>query len=364
MYIPIVPKLQPDELLFSWLHHNICGATYRVIARNFITDGERCECKNHISEQQARSRIEASGEFQLVDFRSTCEPITIRHLGCGRSFSWNYHKFLQVPRCKLCFPKQQTQDQFTCKMAEIVGQEYTLVGPYIDHSTKVLIRHENCGGIQEYLPWYFLDGMRCKHCTPRYTDAQLSALVDEISMGRYIWKGHKSRNIDMVLDTKSKTIKYLSTTKIIQELTRPTPSLILPLSDRMFPFVQTTTISAKILTWLKTHYAQGELISLEDIRMDGVVYSQIKRAIQSLTNRGELIRIAFGIVAFPGTVATPEEVMVHKYLVRNGKRIGYLLSDSFAYELGLQATRPERIGIVTNVESEKHGRNRSIMTTR
>lgn len=343
------------------LHHNTCGSTYKIRARNFIIENARCECEYMISEEQARTAIESFGEFELLTFESTSAPVQIRHLKCKRAFSWNYYGFLQHPWCKLCSPSVSGQDMFIREMKELVGNEYTLMDNYVDRTSKVRMRHNQCNCTHEYLPARFLDGGRCSKCTPEYTRAEFARVVREISLGRYVWNGPKTNNLEIVLDTATGDEKYLSQARILQELMRPTPSPILPLKEKNLNVALPVTNAESVFAWLCEHYTQSELISLEDIKIDGLSYAVTKNAAQTLVEDGKLIRVTSGLFSFPNFTFSPYEIMAHKYLIRNGKRIGYLKDHSFAYELGLREKMPQRISIATNQESQRHGRSRTFL---
>ena len=345
------------------IHHITCGKTKEMLARNYIIENMRCECENRIPEEQARNAIETAGngEFELISYEGSSKPIQLRHLKCRRFFCWDYHSFLKKPGCRLCNPRVSNQEMFVREIRNLVGNEYTLIGNYVDRTTKVGIRHNRCYHTQEYLPTRFLDGARCSRCTPEFQSGEIERIVREISFGRYIWGGHKTANLEIVKDTQTGTEKYMTRQRILQELLRPTPSPILPLKKRnenvAMPVIQMDTV----YEWIRSRYSYDDLISLEDIKIEGINYQCIKNATRDLVSEGKFQRIDPGIFSFLGRDFTPEEVLVHRYLVRNGKRIGFLTDHSFAYELGLRDEKPARIGLVTNVESLRHGRNRTFM---
>ena len=343
------------------VHHTACGRSWKMRARSFVIEHARCECEYMVSEAQARKAIEYSGEFVMESFISASNPVTIRHLNCGKSFEWNYHKFLRHPWCKVCNPRLSTKDIFIREIKELTGDDYTLEGEYVDRTTKVRIRHNRCNHSREYIPSHFLDGARCKKCTPEYTRTELERVVREVSLGKYVWAGSKTNNLEIALDTETGEEKYLSQQKILQELLRPTPSPILPLKERNLNVPLPTTQADTVLQWLRSHYEETELISLEDIEIDGFDYTTVKNATKTLVAKGDLIRVTPGIFSFSEEHFTPHEVMTHKYLIRNGNRIGFLTDHSFAYDLGLCSEKPDRIGIVTNQESQQHGRSRMFL---
>jgi hypothetical protein len=343
------------------VHHSICSKNQRIRARSFIIENTRCECEHMISEEQARASIEYSGEFKVEAFESTSIPVRIRHMVCGHTFSWNYHKFLQYPWCKICNPRIPTQETFIQEIENLVGDEYILEGEYVNRTSTVQIRHNRCGCVQTYRPSRFLDGARCSKCTTEYTKTELERVVREISLGKYLCVGPKTKNLETVKDTDTGVEKYMSQQRILQELMRPTPSPILPLKRRNLNIAMPTTQEKSLFTWLCNHYSQNDMIFLEDIQIDGLDYNIIKNAMQEFVESKKLKRIAPGIFSFHDTTFTPHETIIHKYMLRNGKRIGFLTNHSFAYDLGLSDEKPKRISIVTNKESQQHGRNRTFL---
>lgn len=281
------------------VRHKQCGEAYQVRARAFLLEHARCECEYQISETQARESIEASGEFKLIKFTSTTEPVAIKHVECGRTFEWNYYKFLKQPWCKLCKPRIRTEDMFVHEIHDLTGDEYTLVGPYVDKDTKVEIRHNKCGSTHKYLPHSFLRGTRCTMCR--------------------------------------------KTTREEKKLRKPKAN--------------TTAI---VWEWIERMYSKGSLIFLEDLAVGDLEYGQKKDAIQKLVRDENLVRLEPGIYSFPDDKFSPMDIVHAKYILRNGKHIGYLTGESFAYEVGLRDDPAKRIGLISNKESLLHGRNRTI----
>lgn len=60
--------------------------------------------------------------------------------------------------------RQKTHEEFVEEVYKLVGDEYTIIGKYINAKTKILMRHNICG-----YEWYnnlcnFLSGTRCPEC--------------------------------------------------------------------------------------------------------------------------------------------------------------------------------------------------------
>jgi len=348
------------------VRHTDSGTVFSVKARSFIDEGARGELSRKVTEKEAREAIERTGEFELVSFTNTNEPVLIRHKACGRTFAWNYHKFLKEPWCKVCRPRVRTEETFRQEIRDLTGDEYTLAGPYLDKDHKVMIRHNTCGREQAYWPHAFLDGQRCRFCTREVTDEALASCLEETSCGRYVFRKRETRNLVLVEDTKTGEKKRLSTAKIMQELKRPTPSPVLPMDEKQDVPRLPLTRSDRVSGWIREHYQHGELIHLDDLKVPGLAYQNIKAEMNRQTKAGALIGAAPGIYRYPEDSFTPEEIMESRFLLRNGQRIGFLSDASFAYTLGLLEEKPDRINLVTNKEAatNQHGRRVSYLGLR
>lgn len=54
---------------------------------------------------------------------------------------------------------------FKEKVFYLVGNEYEVIGDYINNKTKILMRHNNCGNEYEVSPTNFIQGKRCPICS-------------------------------------------------------------------------------------------------------------------------------------------------------------------------------------------------------
>jgi len=61
--------------------------------------------------------------------------------------------------------KKKTQEEFEKEVYNLVGNEYTVLGKYIDALKKILIRHNNCNYEWNVQPSNFLEGQRCPVCS-------------------------------------------------------------------------------------------------------------------------------------------------------------------------------------------------------
>lgn len=125
--------------------------------------------------ENVKTFIESDNEYQLLtdekDYQNSKTILSVKHLTCGNIFNVRGHHFVNDNnRCPKCnknkyFCKRVSQEEFTDKVQEIVGDEYIVVGTYINNSTKIDLLHTECGEIYSVTPKHFLHtGCRCTNC--------------------------------------------------------------------------------------------------------------------------------------------------------------------------------------------------------
>jgi len=103
----------------------------------------------------------------LEEYALSSVPMGIKHNKCGHSYKARPNAFLKGGRCPNCYgnkAKQKTTEQFKKEVYELVGDDYTILGEYINRSTKIGIRHNSCGREYEVEPGNFLFRSRCIVC--------------------------------------------------------------------------------------------------------------------------------------------------------------------------------------------------------
>lgn len=355
------------------IQHKKCGNTLTVTPRGFIEEGVRCKCENRINIEDIRHNIEDSGEFELVNFKGITQPVTIRHKACGKSFSIFYNKFIKRPWCKVCIPATRSHEIFLREIAELTGGEYTVTGNYIDKNTPVEIRHNSCGHTHTYLPRHFLGGSRCPHCHMTILDKDLKIFVESASNGLYTVIGRKTKNLCTIRNTVTGQEIHLSKQKAIAELKRPTPSAILPLTEKVNAASaekiknNTDIVSQNELAFEKLFNTYGRdynaIVFADSVHQIFKENSRIrnKTLINILIRNQKLFRYDNGIYTFhPNLVIEPIKLITEQYIIRNHERIGMLYGKSLAYEWGIIPDKPDTMFIITNQESQKHGRAKTL----
>lgn len=62
-------------------------------------------------------------------------------------------------------PKKKTHDEFVQEVYELFGNEYNVLGLYVNGKTKVLLKHNECNNTFEIMPNNFLTRRKCPHCS-------------------------------------------------------------------------------------------------------------------------------------------------------------------------------------------------------
>lgn len=61
-------------------------------------------------------------------------------------------------------PSKWTKEEFVKKVDDILGEDYKVIGDYVNIRTKIKMKHNKCGYIYEQLPSSILKGSKCPKC--------------------------------------------------------------------------------------------------------------------------------------------------------------------------------------------------------
>ena len=337
------------------IYHTKCRKERKFKPRSFIYENVRCQCQNTLGYEGVKKAIERYPGFKLEEYTAIDKPLKIRHATCGGIFSFYYSKFMKDPRCRICERQghlaKRTDDDLKEDIRALTGDEYSLIGHYTDSKTKVEIRHNVCGKSHMYRPYYFLEGQRCPYCTKDSTESEFVDYVQRVSLGRYYVDGKKSKNLYRIKDSVTGSMVPLSKVQTLQELHRPTLSPYLPLEKKNTDTeIRKDSFSESLIKQLTQN--NQKLIFLEDICMEGASKDKVRITISNLAKSGKLKHVTNGVYALPEYEYTKDDVIIQKYVLQEGKRIGYFRGESFAYEIGL-CEKPAEWHIATNKESYK-----------
>ena len=199
-----------------------CGYEWEVYPNSFLK-GVRCpKCAGN-----AKKSIEIFKNeiFNLVDndytilgeYKNNIEKIKINHNICGTSYAVRPSAFLAGARCPRCSGNmKRTTDTFKSEVYEIVGNEYSILGEYIDSNTKIEIQHNKCSYKYEVTPSCFINSKnRCPKCNESRGERAVSMYLETRRIEyrkEFVFKdciADGKLRFDFAIFDKNDKIKYL-----------------------------------------------------------------------------------------------------------------------------------------------------------
>ena len=172
--------------------HNTCGNIYPVVPQKFLL-GRRCpECsriqstvkRTKTQEQFEKEVFEKVGnEYSVLgEYTNTDTHIQMRH-NCSDCNNHEYPvtpaKFLNGTRCPECFGTTlKTTKEFKQEVYNLVQDEYTVLGEYINSKTYVKMRHNKCNHEYNVKPSNFTcNGNRCPECNESKGEREVDRIL-------------------------------------------------------------------------------------------------------------------------------------------------------------------------------------------
>ena len=100
----------------------------------------------------------------LEKYKGSMENIEVKHMECGNEYDVRPSNFLGGRRCPKCNGRAKTTEDVKKELYDLVGDEFTLVGEYINSSTNVTLKHEVCGKDFPIRFYNFKARMNCTRC--------------------------------------------------------------------------------------------------------------------------------------------------------------------------------------------------------
>lgn len=154
------------------VRHNKCGAEWHVSPKN-IMNGSRCfKCygkhkkDTNIFKKEVHKLV--GDEYSVVgEYTNADTKIRLIHNKCSHEFDVIPYNFLKRKgsRCPMCFGKiKKTTEQFIKEVFHIYGDEYKILGEYINKNTNILAKHNECGHCWHVNPNNLIRGHGCPEC--------------------------------------------------------------------------------------------------------------------------------------------------------------------------------------------------------
>lgn len=112
-------------------------------------------------------KLKTGNEYTVIgDYINNKTKIEMRHEVCGKNYLVRPHDFLdRNRRCPHCFKSiKPSTDEFKEKVKNISSNDYEVFGEYINNRVKLKFKHINCGNTFMMRPMEFVRGQRCPVC--------------------------------------------------------------------------------------------------------------------------------------------------------------------------------------------------------
>lgn len=167
--------------------HNICQNEFEAKAGGFLT-GRRCPyCfgTHKKTTEQFQKELDDlhPNEYEVIgEYENAHTPILIKHKVCEKTYDVAPHSILRGTYCRHCSNKAtRTKGEFIEELHDLVGDEYSLIGDYVDMSTKTTFKHNICGCEWFVKPTQIITvGSRCPNCFAKNTPKTHEQFVDEV----------------------------------------------------------------------------------------------------------------------------------------------------------------------------------------
>jgi len=155
------------------IKHNICGYEWRSNPLHIIYSNSRCpKCagvaKSSTKIYKQRVYELYGAEYTVIgEYTGNKNDIVMRHNDCNHEWPVRPNNFLSNnTKCPNCFGGiARTHEEFVQEVKEQVGDEYIVLGQYINSGTNILMKHVECNNEYYVRPNDFLNkGERCSKC--------------------------------------------------------------------------------------------------------------------------------------------------------------------------------------------------------
>lgn len=114
-----------------------------------------------------RLKSKFGDEFEIVgEYINQKIKIKVKHKRCGKVREIRPDSLLSSSNCLICYreSKRKTNKEFISQVKTLVGSEYLFLDDYQGVDTKIRVKHNLCGNIYEVTPDKFMSGRRCPEC--------------------------------------------------------------------------------------------------------------------------------------------------------------------------------------------------------
>lgn len=344
------------------IKHLTCGKILTRRAVRFYHEKTMCGCQKDVNTQSNASKLmKRFPDWKLIHFEGMREEVRLLHKPCGTEKSFcNMYNFLRLPNCPVCNPISTSQSDFLKSLQSVAGDRITMLGKYEGTHKKIDFRCNKCGEIFKSEPIHLLRGRRCPRCseTIRFSYDEMAEYLRDYTDGRYIITNQPYPGRFVVKDIYTGTEQSMTRQMILQELTRPTPSELLPMDKSLSNTRETIEKSVSIISnWCEVFFQNHDwfyyleikkaltedlkLLSKKEFLLGWVEYLPL-RHIRCIQQTWRLY------VPYGKDIDTDRFIEERFMYDSSGNRIGFFTGAHFLRELGIQVPLSSRPQVITN----------------
>jgi predicted Zn-ribbon and HTH transcriptional regulator len=115
--------------------------------------------------QEVHEEYEVLGKY--INARTN---LKVKHKKCGYTWEAMPDNLIRgikrgLAVCPVCNSKLKlSTDDFKVRVKELTGDEYEILGEYVNNQTHIKMRHNKCNHVYHVSPNHFLNGKRCPKC--------------------------------------------------------------------------------------------------------------------------------------------------------------------------------------------------------
>jgi Zn ribbon nucleic-acid-binding protein len=159
------------------MEHNVCGKVFLANPNRMINRGQGCPVCGRA--KSAKSRTKKANDFKhdvlltlgenyevLGEYVNNKKKILMKHNVCRYKYEAMPVNILKGNKCPRCAGLvKKTTHEFREEVKVLTGEEYTVLGEYKNADSKIKMSHNLCDFKYKVTPSWFLRGARCPRCS-------------------------------------------------------------------------------------------------------------------------------------------------------------------------------------------------------
>lgn len=172
-----------------------CGDIFKTSLSSF-RNNKKTTCRKCSNEKLRKERSfdfefvkqyikECNLEYVSGEYRNKKSVLVVK-CSCGNLFETNmakiknngYHNCRKCRNKKISIAQTKSEKQFKKEVFNLLGDEYEILGNYINDSTKIKMKHIKCGKEYNSIPSNILRGKGCPRCKESHLEKAIARYLD------------------------------------------------------------------------------------------------------------------------------------------------------------------------------------------